>query len=1211
MAGKSQNLETLKLAFKIDDKELKGVIRVFSQLIDGSDNLEKVFSKVSNNFNKSSKSNKEFIKQSLKGNNSLYKSQDMLNESMEEYVGSTEKATRAKKDLIDQFRSALPQIGAFYYGIVNIVRESHTLNQETKEWYKELNQLTDATGSANLAIAQMHTVFGMSAGSLGTVRSAMVSLVGQGIPNTTQGFEHLTAWVVNLSQATGIGAESFSNFAGIMVRNWGMSIGATERMTSSVLALQNTFKLTAAETDIAMKTIGESMEQVGPYLKNGAEGAKALTKSVGSAIGVMSKFGVSTQKAAEFMSKLVDPEKIGENLGLLNRLGISYQDYMEMLSSGDAQQGIFDKMMKNLPQVSQQIQNIADPLARMNFAKSLGIPMEIASKMAKATTGEIQNLMKDYKKQAEEDKAAQKRQQQMQAEAGKFDDTLHLLKRDALQPMMKWVNENIGIFWKAMKTFYGYYKQYVSTLTKVFDRVRDIFVPLFDVLEGKKTFGDFMGEAAIGILDLVGDAIIGGWNIIYNNFWNVVDKLKDTFTTFYGKLNEAYPVLTKFITGLALFKGAQIIKNFVKGFIGGERGSSPMNPMYVSNTSGNVGDIGKNLFGKIGAIKDKALSIGSKASSMVTSLPGKVAGGAGSAIGSIGGLFTRNMFADMQVGGFGKTAAATSLRGTIASGASKGIGAIGGLASKGLMGLAKGAGVAMKAFGPIGFAISGLLGAFDGVANASKYFATETISMSEKFASGFAGALNGITLGFMSEETQKAIAQGIGGLFSSKEGVAKEIGDFGSLIAKNGKLTDQQLERLGYLLKQSGDEIQDANVWTQDAIIKQKIARDQELTERDKLIQGLIGQGKEVEASQVIRNLSFAEIEKERIKKAREQEAADISGAEAGIVQIPTFKYSDDEVTRSMWGLDKDKKALDINVDTIGDETRQKILDEADGIMRMMGYGLTKQQQAIVDKYKMELQQSEAEEIQISEQRKRQLKEKIALGEQINNKAINAEKIQMLLAMSQRLMTLKEGSKEYLETLKKYNSLNKEFGDLSKSHIEALGLTNEGLLAEIENLITDLNTLSGRGGLWDDKAFDDVEAKFDLMKQKSSLALTSKSGEYIAAIEAAKQQLEIYKSGLDAEELAKDKPIIENLQKQLDVKAKQVSMRKEAMDKIDAKQKETTNRLLIKNNQMTGAGASHLKAIKEQGDKKKPERADWLSSVLGMKGVLKIKSSMS
>lgn len=552
--------------------------------------------------------------------------------------------------LTNRIENLLPAAIGLHFGFTNIVHSAFEANQETLDWSKSMAQLSTSAGGTSDAIRQQIQIFGDSAGSLETVKAAMLSLNEQGIARTTKGFGDLTAFITNMSLATGIGMETFSSFSGIMIRNWGMSISATGKMTSSMVAMQKAFNSTSNEINEAMKLVGDSMEKMAMFFEDGEKSAMALTKGIGMTVGVLNKLGVSAKTSSEFMGKLLDPEQMGENIVLMGKLGISYQQYMDMLSNGNAKETIFDTILQKLPQVAQQIQSIQNPLARMNFAKSMGIPLEIAQKMAKATTGQISKLMQDYKKAAIADKAAQEKQKQMAAESQKFNDTLHLMKRDALQPMMEWVNKNMGIFWKTAGIVFDLFKKYTTGLTHVFDAIKTSFTPAFQVLSGGGGFPDFLVKLTDGFINM---AVIG-----FNKFWDLATtigpKIAVNMAEAWGKMMMAHPIITSLITIATVMKIYSGVVGGVRDFVNAfrkERGATPMNPMFVSDISngfsggGKAGKLGKaidflmNIRG-LGKVAEIGKSVAGGTGKFLTSTGGKVA------IGGVAGVFGAYKAAD-------------------------------------------------------------------------------------------------------------------------------------------------------------------------------------------------------------------------------------------------------------------------------------------------------------------------------------------------------------------------------------------------------------------------------------------------------------------------------------------------------------------------------------------------------------------------------------
>ena len=58
-----------------------------------------------------------------------------------------------------------------------------------------------------------------------------------------------------------------------MIRNWGQSVGATGKMTSSMLC--KSFGSTSNEINETIKVVGDSMEKLGAYFSDGEKSAIA------------------------------------------------------------------------------------------------------------------------------------------------------------------------------------------------------------------------------------------------------------------------------------------------------------------------------------------------------------------------------------------------------------------------------------------------------------------------------------------------------------------------------------------------------------------------------------------------------------------------------------------------------------------------------------------------------------------------------------------------------------------------------------------------------------------------------------------------------------------------------------------------------------------------------------------------------------------------
>lgn len=598
-----------------------------------------------------------------------------------------------------RFERLIPAGLGLHFGFTNIIQAAHDANMETMAWRQELATMSDVSGSATQALGQMNAVFGMTGASLATVRQNLTSLNAQGINPAMEGFETLAATVTNLSLATGIGAESFSSFAGIMVRNWGVSVGATQRMTSSLLAMQKAFGSTSTEIDMTMKTTGEAMQKMAAFFADGERSAAALTKGIAQTVGVLSKLGVSAQVANEFVAKLMDPEQIAETRVMWSRLGITYQEQIEMMTSSNAKELVFDKLLENLPRVAQQIQAISDPLARMNFAKSIGLPMEIAQKMARATTSNIKQLMKDYKKAAEGDKAMAEKQKNMAVETARFQDILHQMKRDALLPMMKWVNKHYRHFFAIAKTISEMFKKYTTGMVGTFEFIEEKLQPAIDVLRGEGGFSNFLDKLLTGLIN-IGSGFI------------------DKVTGMVGEHGASFLENATKAAGLLVVKVIQAITTWIPTLMSGITSA-----WWQIFKKSKLAGIGVAIYG-IKKTFGKFVDL-TKVFQMAVSQVRH-----GQQMGAL--LAIRAAITGEKLSG--KTGMLSKLFGAGGKGtATKGVAGKGlaSMAGKALPGLGKFAGIIGKAAGPIGLAIGAITGGFTAMGKSADFFGETALDEDE------------------------------------------------------------------------------------------------------------------------------------------------------------------------------------------------------------------------------------------------------------------------------------------------------------------------------------------------------------------------------------------------------------------------------------------------------------------------------------------------
>ncbi|MBW2969088.1 hypothetical protein KY314_03145 [Candidatus Woesearchaeota archaeon] len=601
-----------------------------------------------------------------------------------------------------------------------LMREAHNLNMEWAAHRESLKDLSDSMGDASKAVGMMTSLWGKTGLSLSALKGVMNAINAQGIPVMTAGFENLAAVISNVHQASGIAVETLAEFTAGMKDLWGVSFKASTAALDSVLALQDAFNLTNRQMEQVIKTTSQAMNRMGMFLENSDEGLKAMTRGIGGAVGAMNKFGVSVQKSTDFFNKIMDPENLNENLGLFARLGISYEETMEMMTSAKGQELFFEKLMNNLPTLARQIEQLRNPMAKLQFAKSLGLPLEIAQKMAKATRGEIEQLMEEHKIEIEEGKKIEKKQARMQAETARFNEALHFMKMKALMPLMQFMNTFVPKLMGILSKFAGVFSKLMEKIiVPALTSFTNVMVPAINRLldgDAKGFFKTLWGGAGDVIKEWTPKLLKGIWTVLKSAVGFVITGIKELWKS--GPMG-------KVLTGLGLtFAGGKLmgfVKNFWRAFKG-PRGSKPSRPMYVSDvgmTKGGLLSKALNFFkgkGKVGGVLSgaKLLMKGGFAEGAGVSGAGMLKAGAGK----------------LPTGALGKLG-------------TKIFPALGKMSGKLVTGLGAFTKVGMKAVPVIGQIVSALLGAYEGASAATAHkLETEgrEATTVEKTGAGIAGA---------------------------------------------------------------------------------------------------------------------------------------------------------------------------------------------------------------------------------------------------------------------------------------------------------------------------------------------------------------------------------------------------------------------------------------------------------------------------------------
>jgi hypothetical protein len=434
---------------------------------------------------------------------------------------------------------------------------AHDLVQELSGIADSFSDMSSSSGSAGEAMGTMFDAMGTSLAGKGVIQGAMHSLNNIGLELGST-FTKLTAEVGTLGQITGVAADSWAGFHGEMMRGFGATLDDIDNLSSALIGTG----LKGAQLESVMTTVKTTIEQVGFVAKDGVKSIKALTQSMGASISVFSKMGISAQKAGEFIGSMMNPEDFGKNASMIANLGISYEDYAASLESAEGKTKLLNKAMENLPQLASRISEIRDPFQRMNLAKSLGVPMEIVSKMAGKTKSEIQEMMKVQMQESAGKEALEKKKSEAKANQEKFTDALWLLKMKMLGPVMDFVSKNYGNFFKVLDSN-------SASIARAFQALFGVIGKLIPLLVKVSVFiGQNIAKAFEIVVKPVGKLVDLLLKLVFPIFNNIVIPVVEKFAKgvewLADHLTNIIPVLIPFVAAIGGFillkKGISVIQ---------------------------------------------------------------------------------------------------------------------------------------------------------------------------------------------------------------------------------------------------------------------------------------------------------------------------------------------------------------------------------------------------------------------------------------------------------------------------------------------------------------------------------------------------------------------------------------------------------------------------------------------------------------------------
>ena len=447
------------------------------------------------------------------------------------------------------------------FGFGDAMKNAFGMMKEMQQMRHDLAYLSDDAGDASKAL---NTVFNIAAGSAisrTTSQGVIRALADQGLKLTdatgkaSPKIERLGILAGNLQAATGIAASQWGSFTGELDFNYGLSEAGLNGITSALIG-----------TGLSAQQLERTITATNKVLQNTAfiagvpteKAVLGLTKAVGGAMKVFSKFNIPAEKAATLIEGILDPENFQKNSYLFARLGISASEYAGYLNDANGQQLLLEKVMGNLPQLANEVSNIGNPFARMEIAKSLGLDMQTVRRFASASRTEIEQIMKEYVEANKNQEALEKKKKKMAAEAAKYDDFIFGLKMKVLAPIMK-ILQN-GMLDRFMAIMPSLANAMANTFIAVAPIATEIMTKLLEIGPSIANFVQRLGEG-IGWLF----SAVGGGNGVVNFLSDKYNDASKNNGSFIDSLSDIVSILSKIYLA---FKAFQIGKFFLESAIG-------------------------------------------------------------------------------------------------------------------------------------------------------------------------------------------------------------------------------------------------------------------------------------------------------------------------------------------------------------------------------------------------------------------------------------------------------------------------------------------------------------------------------------------------------------------------------------------------------------------------------------------------------------------
>lgn len=610
-----------------DSIKLEGISKTLKDLVKTTQTMEDKFSRMSVSFEKSSGKIKTSTKQAAQSFNEFDESVDSASTKTSKFSVAAGKVKSSTLGMLSEIKSSTLGMLGLGGGMISLVHSAFQIIQTMGHLADSMRELSTDTGNTSKAVGTLYTAWGTSLGNMQQLQSAMHALNNVGIPLGKQ-FTELTSLMGDLDQMTGISADTWGHFTGSLAFNFKATTQDIKDVTSAVISSG----VKGQQMQVVMESISKAVEHVGYSAKDSKEMVKSLAQSISSSVGVFQKLGISAQSATQFLDKMIDPNEFQNNAQLFARLGISADDFFKSMESGKGSMDLMDKLMGNLPELASKLASIQNPFQRFNIAKQMGLPMEMVSKLAGKTKGEIQDMMKVQMEKAKGDEALKKKKEEAKANQERFNEMLEQLKMQALAPIVALVSKHLPTFIKIL-----------TSLANLANSIFTLLSPLFDLLATQlEKVAGYLIDGANEFLKAINTGNLDGFiAYLMKGFQKAVDWfVKDGIPIIWKSIKEAGKALFGMAnnnkTTTAILGGGLLLKKLID-HRNATRGQSKSNPMFVQDVGESTGGFNisklKDLFkgeGGIGgfAARAKTMLSGNQTVKAISSAGSSVASGA-------------------------------------------------------------------------------------------------------------------------------------------------------------------------------------------------------------------------------------------------------------------------------------------------------------------------------------------------------------------------------------------------------------------------------------------------------------------------------------------------------------------------------------------------------------------------------------------------------